>query len=224
VSPVGVRPGRPEGDTPARVTVVGVSAYHPPPPPAGRPGPSGRSGPPPRGRAVRVDPVVVEIVAGLLWLAVGTLGLGADGAGTLILAAAIAVGIGIGVENRRRGVRPFDPARSTEVLRLAAGVVVVVIVASIVLALISASAFLPGLAAVMTGVAFVLLSRSTGQRPTRWLGVAAIVLGVFSALVSTIEPGGFVSQGLVGLVLGVLMLVSAADRVGLVGMLRDRTR
>jgi hypothetical protein len=56
------------------------------------------------------------------------------------------------------------------------------------------------------------------------LGVAAVVLGVLSALVSTIESGGFVSQGLVGLVLGVLMLVSAADRVGLVEMLRDRTR
>jgi hypothetical protein len=173
---------------------------------------------------VRVDPVVVEIVAGLLWLAVGTLGLGADGAGTLILAAAIAVGIGIGVENRRRGARPFDPSRSTEVLRLAGAVVVVVIVASILLGLLSASAFLPGLAAIVTGVAFVLLSRSTGQRPTQWLGVAAVVLGVLSALVSTIESGGFVSQGLVGLVLGVLILVSAADRVGLVEMLRDRTR
>ncbi len=173
---------------------------------------------------MRVDPVLVEIGAGLIWLAVGTLGLGAEGAGTLVLAVGIAIGIGIGVENRRRGPRPFDPARSMELLRLAGAAVVVVVVASIAFGLLSASAFLPGLAMIVTGGALVLLSRSTGQRPTRWLGLAAIVLGVLSALVSTIESGGFVSQGLLGLLLGVLILVSAADRVGLVEMLRDRSR
>jgi hypothetical protein len=130
--------------------------------------------------------VLVEIAAGLVWLAVGTLGLGADGVGTLILAIGIAVAIGIGVENRRRGPRPFDTSRSTEVLRLAAGVVVIVIVASIV------------------------------------LGLLLVGAGLLSALVSTMAAGGFVSQGLLGLLAGVVILLSAADRVGLVEMLRDR--
>jgi hypothetical protein len=166
--------------------------------------------------------VLVEIGAGLVWLAVGTLGLAADGAGTLVLAIAIAIAIGIGVENRRRGPRPFDTSRSTEVLRLAGGVIAVVIVASILLGLLSASDLLPGLAMVLTGAAFVLLSRSTGQRPTRWLGFLLVGAGLLSALISTMTAGGFVSQGLLGLLAGVVILLSAADRVGLVEMLRDR--
>lgn len=173
---------------------------------------------------MRLDPVLVEIGAGLIWLAVGTLGLGADGVGTLILAVGIAIAIGIGVENRRRGARPFDTSRSTEVLRLGGGVIAAVIVASIVLGLLSASAFLPGLALLLTGGAFVLLSRSTGQRPTRWLGYALAVAGALSALITLGTAGGFVSQGLLGLLAGVLLLLSAADRVGLVEMLRDRAR
>lgn len=194
-------------------TVVGVSASY-----------SSRSSQPSRGRDLRVDPVLVEIVAGLAWLAVGTLGLGAGGAGTLVLAVGIAVGVGIGVENHRRGPRPFDPPRSMETLRLAGGVVVIVIVASVLLGLLSASDFMPGVAAVLTGGAFVLLSRATGQRPTQWLGWSMVVLGVLAALISLSEAGGFVSQGLLGLISGILIMVSAADRVGLVEMLRDRAR
>ncbi|MFC5140286.1 hypothetical protein ACFPK1_18745 [Actinomycetospora rhizophila] len=173
---------------------------------------------------MRIDPVLVEIGAGLVWLAVGTLGLAADGAGTLVLAVGIAVAIGIGVENRRRGPRPFDTSRSTEVLRLGGGVIVAVIVASIVLGLLSGSAFLPGIALLLTGGAFVLLSRATGQRPTRWLGIALVAMGLLSALITLGTAGGFVSQGLLGVLAGVLLLLSAADRVGLVEMLRDRTR
>lgn len=201
-----------------------VSAYPPPRPPSGYPGRGHGPPRPRRGRAVRVDPVVVELGAALVWLAVGTLGLGAEGAGTLILAVGIALAIGIGVENRRRGPRPFDTSRSAETLRLGGGVVAVVILASIVLGLISASAFLPGLALVLTGGAFVLLSRATGQRPTRWLGIVLVAAGVLSALITTATAGGFVSQGLLGLLAGVLLLLSAADRVGLVEMLRDRAR
>lgn len=168
--------------------------------------------------------MLVELGAGLVWLAVGSLGLGADGAGTLVLAIGIALAIGIGVENRRRGPRPFDTSRSAELLRLAGGVIAIVIIASIVLGLISASAFLPGLALVLTGGAFVLLSRATGQRPTRWLGIVLVAAGVLSALITTATAGGFVSQGLLGLLAGVLLLASAADRVGLLAMLRDRAR
>jgi hypothetical protein len=173
---------------------------------------------------VRVDPVLAELGIALVWLAVGTLGLGADGAGTLVLAVGIAIAIGIGVENRRRGPRPFDTSRSTEMLRLAGGVIAVVVLASIVLGLLSSSAFLPGLALVLTGAAFVLLSRATGQRPTRWLGLALVGAGLLSALLSTMLGGGFVTQGLLGILAGVLVMLSAADRVGLVEMLRDRTR
>jgi len=205
-----------------------VSAYPPPRPPSGYPGrgpggpggPGGYGPPPRRGRAVRVDPVLVELGVGLVWLAVGTLGLGADGAGTVVLAIGIAVAIGIGVENRRRGPRPFDTSRSTELLRLAGGVIALVVLASVALGLLSSSAFLPGLALVLTGVAFVLLSRATGQRPTRWLGFALVAAGLLSALLSTMLGGGFVTQGLLGILAGVLVLASAADRVGLVEMLR----
>ena len=202
-----------------------VVSYPPPYPPPGRGG--GRGGPPPRrGRTgtVRVDPVLVELGVALVWLAVGTLGLGADGAGTLVLAIGIAIAIGIGVENRRRGPRVFDTTRSTELLRLAGGVIALVVLASLVLGLLSSSAFLPGLALVLTGAAFVLLSRVTGQRPTRWLGFALVALGLLSALLSTMLGGCFVTQGLLGILAGVLVLLSAADRVGLVEMLRDRAR
>jgi hypothetical protein len=173
---------------------------------------------------VRVDPVLVELGVGLVWLAVGTLGLDTGGAGTLVLAIGIAVAIVIGVENRRRGPRPFDTSRSTEVLRLAGGVIALVVLASVVLGLLSSSAFLPGLALVLTGAAFVLLSRATGQHPTRWLGFALVAEGLLSALLTTMLGGGFVTQGLLGILAGVLVLLSAADRVGLVEMLRERTR
>ncbi len=183
--------------------------------------PSGRSG---RSRGPSVDPVLVETLAGVAWLTVGTLGLGADGIGTLLLAVGIAAAVFVVVENRRQGPRVFDAARSAETLRLVAGVVVVVLVASILLGLVSSSAYLPGLAAVATGVAFLLLFRATGERPTRWLGIALVVLGVLSAFLSTQTATGFVSQGLLGMIAGVGLLVSAADRIGLLAMVRDRAR
>lgn len=203
---------------------------------AGRPAPSGGSGgsrppgrPPGRpapgpggGRSFHLDPVLAECLIGVAWLTVGTLGLGADGAGTLLLAIGIAVVVVVLVENRRRGSRPFGPRQSSDLLRYAAGAVVAVVVVSILLGLIGWSEYGPGLAAVITGVAFVALSRSTGQRPTQWLGGAFVVLGVLAVLLATQEASGFASQGLLGLVAGVLLLLSAADRIGLLESLRDR--
>lgn len=176
----------------------------------------------PRGRAVQVDPVLVEIVVGLAWLAVGTLGLTSQGAGTLVLALGIGVGIWIGVENRRRGPQVFDPARSAEVLKLAGGAAAAVLVASILFGLIGLSGYLPGLSLVVTGAAFLMLYRVTTQRPTQWLGIVLVVLGALSAFLSAQTATGFASQGLLGLLAGILVLVSAADRVGLLAMLRDR--
>lgn len=190
-----------------------------------RGGVSNRSGyPSGRSRGPSVDPVIVETLAAIAWLTVGTLGLGADGAGTLLLAVGIAAGVFVVVENRRQGPRVFDAARSSEALRLVVGVVVVVVVASILFGLVSVSAYLPGLSAVATGIAFLLLFRATGERPTQWLGIALVVLGVLSAFLSTQTATGFVSQGLIGLVAGIALLVSAADRIGLLAMVRDRAR
>ena len=166
----------------------------------------------------------METLAAVAWLTVGTLGLGADGVGTLVLAVGIAAGVFVVVENRRAGPRLFDADRSGLLLRLVGGVVVLVVVASILLGLVSSSVFVPGIAAVATGVALLSLFGATGERPTRWLGIAAIVLGVLSAFVSTQTDGGFASQGLLGLVLGIALLLSAADRIGMLTMLRDRAR
>lgn len=168
--------------------------------------------------------MLVEVVAALVWLAVGTLGLGAAGLGTLLLAFGIGAGGWILVENRRQGPRPFDPARSAELLRLVGGTVAAVVVASILFGLIGWSSFLPGLAVVATGVAFLMLSRATGQPATRWLGIVLVGLGVVSAFVSTQAATGLFPQGVIGLLSGVLVLLSAADRVGLLEMLRDRYR
>jgi uncharacterized membrane protein HdeD (DUF308 family) len=168
--------------------------------------------------------VIVECLVGVAWLTVGSLGLGSDGAGTLLLAAGIALVVFVLVENRRRGSRPFDPRTSGELLRYGAIAVGAIVVESVLLGLISESAFAPGIAAVITGVAFLALARSTGQRPTQWLGIALVVLGVLAALLSTQETSSFVSQGLLGLLCGILVLVSAADRIGLLETLRDRMR
>ncbi len=196
-----------------------------PPPGAPRPGPRGGGG---GGRtprsSIHLDPVIVECVVGVAWLTVGTLGLGSDGAGTLLLAAGIALVVFILVENRRRGSRPLDSRRSGDLLRFTAFAVGAIVVVSVLLGLISASGFGPGVAAVITGVAFLALARSTGQRPTQWLGIALVVLGVLGALMSTQETSSFVSQGLLGLLCGVLVLLSAADRIGLLETLRDRVR
>lgn len=175
-------------------------------------------------RGPLVDPVLVETVAAIAWLTVGTLGLGADGVGTLVLAVGIAAAVFVVVENRKQGPRVFDAPRSALLLRLVAGVVVVAVVASVLLGLVSSSVFAPGVTAVATGLALLSLFRATGERPTQALGVGAIVLGVLSALVSTQTDGGFASQGLLGLVLGIALLASAADRIGMLTMLRDRAR
>lgn len=161
---------------------------------------------------------------GVAWLTVGTLGLGADGAGTLLLACGIALVVFIVVENRRRGSRAFDPRTSADLMRYGGIAIGAIIVESVLLGLISVAGFGPGIAAVITGVAFLALARTTGQRPTQWLGVALVVLGVLGALSSTQETSSFVSQGLLGLLCGVLLLVSAADRIGLLETLRDRVR
>lgn len=166
----------------------------------------------------------MECLVGVAWLTVGTLGLGADGAGTLLLAGGIALVVFILVENRRRGSNAFDPARSADLMRYGGAAIGAIIVATVLLGLISETGFAPGLAAVITGIAFVTLSRSTGQRPTQWLGIALVVLGVLGALLSTQETSGLVSQGLLGLLCGLLVLVSAADRIGLLESLRDRVR
>ncbi|MDL5155992.1 hypothetical protein [Actinomycetospora termitidis] len=221
----GFRPGDPyRGGGPSRRGPAGPSrgSFGPPPGSSrGRPPSSGRA---PGGRSVRLDPVLAESLIGVAWLTVGTLGIGADGAGTLLLAVGIAVVVVILVENRRRGSHPFDGARSSDLLRFAGIAVGAIIVESVLLGLISWSEAAPGVAAVITGAAFLALSRSTGQRPTQWLGVALAVLGVLAAVIATQEASGFVSQGLLGLVCGVLVLLSAADRIGLLESLRDRVR
>lgn len=183
-----------------------------------------RSSGPPGRTALRVDPVLLEAVVGVAWLTVGTLGLGADGVGTLVLAVGLAAVAFVLVENRRRGPRVFDAARSRDALRHTVGAVVVVVVASVLFGLVGASAYLPGLALVVTGGALLLLSRSTGESPTVWLGFALVALGVLSAFVSTQTATGFFSQGVLGIVAGIGLLVSAADRIGLLTMLRDRAR
>ena len=221
----GSRPGDPYRGDPYR---GGGGPSGPPrgffgPPPGSSRGRSG-GGRAPSGRSVRIDPVVVESLAGIAWLTVGTLGLGADGAGTLLLAVGIALVVVIFVENRRRGSHPFDGPRSADVLRLAAITVGVIVVASVLLGLIGWSEIGPGVAAVATGGAFLALARSTGQRPTQWLGIALAALGVLAVLISTQEASGFVSQGLLGLVSGLLLLLSAADRIGMLETLRDRFR
>ena len=168
--------------------------------------------------------MIVETLVAVAWLTVGTLGLGSDGAGTLLLAAGIALVVFILVENRRRGSRAFDSRCSSDLLRYGAFAIGAILVVTVLLGLISAAGLGPGVAAVITGVAFLALARSTGQRPTQWLGIAFIVLGVLGALMSTQETSSFVSQGLLGLLCGVLVLLSAADRIGLLETLRDRVR
>ncbi|WP_433799355.1 hypothetical protein [Actinomycetospora sp. CA-084318] len=195
-----------------------------PPPGSSRGRPPSSSGRGPGGRSVRLDPVLVECLVGVAWLTVGTLGLGADGAGTLLLAVGIAGVVVILVENRRRGSHPFDGARSADLLRFGGIAIGAIILVSVLLGLVSWSEASPGVAAVITGGAFLALARSTGQRPTQWLGVAVAVLGVLGVVIATQEATGFVSQGLLGLVCGLLLLLSAADRIGLLESLRDRIR
>jgi uncharacterized membrane protein HdeD (DUF308 family) len=168
--------------------------------------------------------VIVECLVGVAWLTVGTLGLGADGAGTLLLAGGIALVVYIVVENRRRGSHAFDPRRSADLMRYGAIAIVAIIAESVLLGLISEARYGPGIAAVITGVAFLALARSTGQRPTQWLGIALVVLGVLGGLMATQETSNLVSQGILGLLCGLLLLVSAADRIGLLETLRDRVR
>ena len=177
------------------------------------------------GSAIRLDPVIVECLVGVAWLTVGTLGLGSDGAGTLLLAGGIALVVFILVENRRRGSHPFDPRRSADLMRYAGIAIGAIIVESVLLGLISEAGFgARGSPPSSPGSPSWRWPARPDSGPTQWLGVALIVLGVLGALMSTQETSSFVSQGLLGLLCGVLLLVSAADRIGLLETLRDRVR
>jgi len=163
---------------------------------------------------------VLALAGGAAWLA-GSAAL-PSGAGTVVLAAGLAVTVWLVVQATRaggtgRGPR-LDRDRRRRVLSLlVVGVGLVVLGSTLLRA--------TGPVTVAVGGALLLpLASLLDRRSLIALGAALMLLGAGGAVLALNSAGGTESQGLVGLVGGVLLWAAAAQQAGLTTQLRDRIR
>lgn len=203
-------------------------------PPTARPDRAGTVGGPrsaEMGRFVRRQvevpgSAVLALAGGAAWLA-GSAAL-PSGAGTVVLAAGLAVTVWLMVQATRaggtgRGAR-LDRDRRRRVLSLlVVGVGLVVLGGTLLRATGRAELTVPVTVAV-GGALLLPLASLLDRRSLVALGAALMLLGAGGAVLALNSAGGTESQGLVGLVAGVLLWAAAAHQAGLATQLRDRIR
>jgi hypothetical protein len=169
---------------------------------------------------------VLALAGGAAWLA-GSAAL-PSGAGTVVLAAGLAVTVWLMVQATRaggtgRGPR-LDRDRRRRVLSLlVVGVGLVVLGGTLLRATGRAELTVPVTVAV-GGALLLPLASLLDRRSLIALGAALMLLGAGGAVLALNSAGVTESQGLVGLVGGVLLWAVAAQQAGLTTQLRDRIR
>ena len=169
---------------------------------------------------------VLALAGGGAWL-VGSSAL-PNGQGTVVLAAGIAVTVWLAVRAARagdagRGPR-VDRDRGRRVAYLVgAGVGLVVLGATLLRATGRAELTVP-LAVAVCGALLLPLASLLDRRSLLTVGAALMLLGAGGAVLALNSAGTAESQGLVGLVGGVLLWVAAAHQAGLADDLRGRIR
>lgn len=167
----------------------------------------------------------LEPIVGAAWWTVGAMALDA-GIGTVVLAAGLGV-TGVLVMALRRRYGPGDPlprGGRGRFLRLLGVTAALVAVASTALARLTWGELAVPVAAVIIGVATMMLASQLDVRGMLALGGALMVLGAAGALLALSSAGALYPQGLVGLVAGGLFWLTGAHRTGLLAEAHYRVR
>lgn len=177
------------------------------------------------GRQVELSGAVVLAVAGAVAWLVGTSAL-PDGQGTVVLAIGLALTVWLVVRAARTGATEprIDPERRRRVIYLVVVGVGLVVAGSMLLRATGRAELSVPLAAAVCGALLLPLASLVGRRGLVALGGGLMLLGACGAVLALNSAGRTESQGLVGLVGGVLLWLAAAQQAGLTGELRDRIR
>ena len=168
---------------------------------------------------------VLALAGGAAWL-VGSSAL-PGGQATVVLALGLSVTVWLVVRATRTGTRPgprLDPYRRRRILQLLAVGVALVVVGSMLLRAAGQGELTVPLATALWGALLLPLASLLDRRGLLAVGGGLMVLGAAGAVLALNSAGRTESQGLVGLVGGVLLWTAAALDAGLLGELRDRIR
>jgi hypothetical protein len=169
---------------------------------------------------------VLAVAGGAAWL-VGSSAL-PSGQGTVVLAVGIAVTVWLAVRANRAvdaGRGPgLDRDRRRRVVYLLIVGVGLVMLGSVLLRTTGRAELTVPMAAAVGGALLLPLASLFDRRGLLALGGALMLLGAGGAVLALNSAGRTESQGLVGLVGGVLLWAAAAQQAGLTSELRDRIR
>ena len=169
---------------------------------------------------------VLALAGGAAWL-VGSAAL-PSGAGTVVLALGIAVTVWLVVQATRapgsgRGSRLDRDQRKRVITLVVVGAGLVVLGGMLLRATGRAELTVP-LTVAVCGALLLPLASLLDRRGLLAVGAALMLLGAGGAVLALNSAGTAESQGLVGLVGGVLLWAAAAQQAGLTDELRDRIR
>ncbi len=167
---------------------------------------------------------VLALAGGAAWL-VGSAAL-PSGAGTVVLALGLSVTVWLIVQATRaggtgRGPRLDRDRRRRVIYLLVVGVGLVALGGTLLRATGRAELTVP-LTVAVCGALLLPLASLLDRRSLVALGAALMLLGAGGAILALNSAGVAESQGLVGLVAGVLLWAAAAQQAGLTTQLRDR--
>lgn len=169
---------------------------------------------------------VLALAGGVAWL-LGSAAL-PSGAGTVVLALGIAVTAWLTMQATRvgssgRGRRLGRDRRRRVVYLVVVGVGLVVLGGMLLRATGRGELTVP-LAVAVCGALLLPLASLLDRRSLLAVGAVLMVLGAGGAILALNSAGSAESQGLVGLVGGVVLWAAAAQQAGLADGLRDRIR
>jgi hypothetical protein len=167
----------------------------------------------------------LETAAAGVWWTLGAAAL-SGGLSTVVLAGGLGITGALVVALRRRygSGEPLPPTGRWRLLRLLVGAIVVIALAAVGLGYLGYAELTIPLAAVVVGVALLLMSPVLDDRAPVAAGAALMVLGAGGAVLALDSAGRLYPQGLVGLGAGALLWLFGAQRTGLLAELRERTR
>jgi uncharacterized membrane protein len=169
---------------------------------------------------------VLALAGGAAWL-MGSAAL-PSGTGTVVLALGIAVTVWLMMRSTRsggtaRGAR-LDRDRRRRVIYLLVVGAGLVVVGSILLRATGRAELTAPLTVAVCGALLLPLASLLDRRALLAVGAGLMLLGAGGAVLALNSAGTTESQGLVGLVGGVLLWVAAAQQAGLADELRERIR
>lgn len=169
--------------------------------------------------------VLLALAGGVAWL-LGTAALPA-GAATVVLAVGLVVTGWLFREVRRRSPARsgrLDRDRRARVVRLLAVGAGIAAVGGLALGTFGLSELAFPLTVLVGGAVLLPMASLVGARAYLALGGALMVLGAAGALLALDSAGPTYPQGVVGMVAGVLLWVTAAQQAGMLADLRHRSR